>query len=59
MDKEDLPEVLTIRELARILRIGLNSAYNLVRQGQVKSVKIGKQYRIPRRSVQEYMEAAK
>lgn len=57
MNREDLPEVLTIKELARILRIGLNSAYNLVRQGKVRYVKIGKQYRIPRRAVQEYMEA--
>lgn len=48
--------VLTVRELAAILRIGINNAYQLVREGTIRSVRVGRQYRIPRRAVDEYLE---
>lgn len=48
--------VLTVRELAALLRIGINNAYQLVREGTIRSVRVGRQYRIPRRAVDEYLE---
>ncbi len=43
-----LPTVLTVLELARVLRIGRGSAYELVRMGVVPSIRIGRLVRIPR-----------
>lgn len=48
--------VLTVKELATLLRIGINNAYQLVRDGKIRSVRVGRQYRIPRRAVDEYLE---
>lgn len=45
---EQLPLFLNVAMLASVLDIGRNSAYDLVRSGQIASVKVGKQYRIPR-----------
>lgn len=43
---EELPLVLTIEELAPLLNVGRNTVYELVRNGQIKSIKIGSQHRI-------------
>lgn len=51
----DLPDVLTVKELPLILPIGLNSAYNLVREKKIKSVKVGSKILIPRQSVLEFL----
>lgn len=47
--------ILTVRELSVLLRIGINSAYDLVRTGIIPSVRVGRQYRIPLRSVEDYL----
>jgi excisionase family DNA binding protein len=39
---------LTIRELAAYLRVSRTTAYELVRNGEVPSVRVGGQFRIPR-----------
>lgn len=47
--------VLTVSELAKELRVCTNTAYALVRSGQIRHVKIGRTYRIPRSAVDEYL----
>ena len=51
-------DVITVLELAKILRIGRNSAYDLVNSGLVKSVRVGNQIRIPTLSVIEFLKSA-
>lgn len=48
-------QVLTVRELSTLLRVGINAAYRLVRCGVIHSVRVGRQYRIPRSAVDEYL----
>lgn len=48
-------DVITVKELAQLLRIGINAAYQLVRDGTIFSVKVGRQYRVPRSSVESYL----
>ena len=50
--------VLTVEDLARILAISKNTAYELVRYRKIRSVKIGRTYRIPRSALQEYLNSA-
>ena len=47
--------VLTVPELAQELRICTNTAYALVRFGQIRCIKVGRIYRIPRSAVEEYL----
>ena len=51
----EIPTLLTVEEVAAQLRIGRNSAYNLVKSGQIKSIKIGRTIRIPKMAVLEYI----
>lgn len=58
MNKNDetiVSTVLTVRELSTMLRIGINAAYRLVRSGVIHSVRVGRQYRIPRSAVDKYL----
>ena len=45
---KDEPEVLTVIETARILRIGKNKAYSLVNGGRLSSIKVGGKTIIPK-----------
>jgi excisionase family DNA binding protein len=42
-----LPEVLTAREAAAVLRVGRNQLYQAVARGQLRAVRIGRTIRIP------------
>lgn len=48
-------EIITVKELSKLLRIGINNAYRLVHDGTIKSVRVGRVYRIPRKAVDEYL----
>ena len=52
---KDLPLVLKVEDLMRLLSVGRNAAYALVKSGTIKSVRIGRSYRIPRHAVEEYL----
>ena len=54
---DDIPLVMTVEDLMPILLIGRNTAYELVRSGQIRSIKIlGKSIRIPRDAVEEFLK---
>ena len=54
---DELPLALRVEELMPILGIGRNTAYDLVRCGQIRSIKVGRQIRVPRDAVVEFLGA--
>ena len=56
---EDLPLTLTVEEAGQILRVGRNTAYELVRCGKLPSFRVGKQIRIPRQALLDYLSRQK
>lgn len=52
---EDLPLTLRVEDLMPILGIGRNTAYELVRSGQIRSVRVGRQLRVPKDAVMEFL----
>ena len=52
---KDYPDVVTIDQLQKMLNIGRNSAYELLRNNIIKSVKAGKRYIIPKVYVIAYL----
>ena len=53
---DDLPLSLRVDELMVILDIGRNTAYSLLRSGQIRSVRIGRQIRIPRDALIHFLQ---
>ena len=53
---DDLPVTLRVEELMPILGIGRNTAYELVRSGRLRSIRVGRQVRIPKNALIEFLE---
>ena len=54
----NLPLALTVLEAGQVLRVGRSVTYELVRAGQLRSVRIGRSIRIPRDALVEYLQLA-
>ena len=52
---DELPLTLRVEDLMPILDIGRNTAYELVRCGKIRSIRIGKQLHIPKDALVEYL----
>ena len=52
---EDYNDVLIPQDLMEILHIGRNSVYKLLEEGQIKSIKVGCSYRIPKINLIKYL----
>jgi len=48
--------MLKVPEVAKILRIGRAKAYDLVREGVIPSIKMGKSIRVPMQGLINWME---
>lgn len=49
-------EIITIDELCDILMIGKNLAYRLLTENKIKAFRIGKKWRIPKSSVEQFIQ---
>ena len=56
---DELPLTLRVEDLMPILDIGRNTAYELVRSKQIFSVKIGRQLRIPKQALIDYLTSSR
>lgn len=55
---EALPLVMTPMDVAAVLKISRNTAYELVHRDSFPSLKVGKQYRIPRDKFINWLDSA-
>lgn len=51
----EYPDVVGVDELSKMLHIGKNKAYELVRSNTIHSIKIGNKYIIPKFRVTEFL----
>lgn len=51
----DMDEILRIDEMCEILNIGKNTAYKLLNTKEIKAFQIGRMWKIPKSSIQEYI----
>lgn len=49
------PKLLTVREVADTLRLSRMTIYRLVHAGEIRSVRVGRSFRIPRTAVDEIL----
>lgn len=52
------PDIVTPEDIQKMLRLGRNSVYNLLKQGKIKSLRVGKKYLIPKTSVINFLQTA-
>ena len=49
------PDLVDITQLKEMLGIGINLAYKLVRNKTIPSLKVGREYKIPKRNIIYYL----
>ena len=56
---KDYPDVLTVKQVAEILNIGINAAYGLINEHTIGSHRIGKSIRVPKSCLTDYINSAR
>ena len=54
---QEFPDVVDVTQLQKMLGIGRNSAYDLLKTNKIKSIRIGKIYRVPKVNILKYLQA--
>ncbi|MHC4695155.1 MAG: helix-turn-helix domain-containing protein [Planctomycetota bacterium] len=49
-------QVLTIKQVGEVLQVSTDTVYRLAASGELQGRKIGRIWRIPRRSIEKYMD---
>ena len=57
MKQADSPQVLTVTETAKLLRLARNSVYAAIRRGEIPSRKIGRRLLVPREALERFLAA--
>ena len=52
---EQFDDVLTVSECCEALRMGYNAVYELLNSGKLKAYRNGRVWRIPKKSIMEYI----
>lgn len=52
---ENYSDVLVIEDIMEILQIGRNSAYKLINSGEIKALRVGRNIRIPKVFLLDYL----
>ncbi len=54
---KEYPDIVSVEQLCKMLHIGKNTAYNLLKNGMINTVRVGRQYRIPKKEVIKYINS--
>jgi len=49
------PDVLDVKQVSEILKVSTKTIYRLLREGEIGSLKIGREFRIPKVNVMKYI----
>ena len=52
---DSYPDVVSVEEMQQMLRLGKNAVYQLLKDGAIKSIKVGKRYIVPKKYVIEFL----
>lgn len=54
----EYPDIVSVEQMTEMLGIGRNTAYKLLNNGSIKSIRIGRVHKIPKQSVISYLNNA-
>lgn len=52
---KDYPDVLTVKQMSSALGICTKTAYKLLRNNEIEYIKIGRNYKIPKKNIIDYL----
>jgi len=53
----DITRLLTVAEVASVMRVSRMTVYRLIRRGQLKAIRVGRNYRVREDDLNSYLES--
>ena len=53
---KDYPDVLDVKQVSQLLNISTKTVYRLLRNGTIDSLKIGREFRVPKVNIMRYVK---
>jgi excisionase family DNA binding protein len=53
----EYPDVVEVADLQKMLKVGRNTAYNLLKENKIRSIRIGKVHKIPKVNIIKYLQS--
>ncbi|MCL2546154.1 MAG: helix-turn-helix domain-containing protein [Oscillospiraceae bacterium] len=53
---KDYPDVLDVKQVSQLLSISTKTVYRLLRNGTIDSLKIGREFRVPKVNIMKYVK---
>lgn len=53
-----ISRLLTVAEVASVMRVSRMTVYRLIRRGQLKAIRVGRNYRVREEDLGAYLESA-
>jgi len=53
---KDYPDVLTVKQVSQLLGVSTKTVYRILRNGALSSLKIGREFRVPKVNVMKYVK---
>ena len=54
---DPISRLLTVAEVANVIRVSRMTVYRLIRRGQLKAIRVGRNYRVRSEDLNDYLEA--
>ena len=55
-EERDQPRLLTVQEVADLLRVSNMTVYRLIKRGELRALRVGKNYRIRQQDLDAYLQ---
>jgi excisionase family DNA binding protein len=52
----EYPDVMDVRQVSTLLGVSTKTVYKLLRDGSITSLKVGREFRVPKINVMKYMK---
>jgi len=52
---KEYPDILDVEQMSKLLSVSKKTAYKILKEGAVKSLKVGREYKIPKVNIIRYL----
>ena len=53
--RREYPDVMDIEQMCRVLHVSTKTGYRILQEGKIRSLKVGRSYRIPKTHLLSYL----
>jgi len=55
---KDYPDVVSVKIMCEMINVGRNTAYSLLKENKIESIRIGRVHKIPKVNIIKYLQSS-